>query len=63
MKPHYVKVTIESVSEGVVNQEVTFIEYAVTAEELVKKHFAISEGIVSGVIGATKELAAPFLKK
>ena len=57
-KNHSVTVTITSRSDGDVNQEVGFTEYASSAEELVAKHFAISDAVVPAVVRACVELAA-----
>ena len=62
-KAHSVIVTITSTSNGAVNQEVRFEEFASTPEELVQKHFAISAHVVGAVNAACAELAAPFTAK
>lgn len=62
-KAHSVTVTITSRSNGSVNQEVAFTEYAGTADELVLKHFTISGHVVGAVNAACAELAAPFTQK
>ena len=62
-KAHSVTVTITSRSNGAVNQEVRFEEFASSAEELVQKHFAISAHVVGAVNAACAELAAPFTQK
>jgi hypothetical protein len=62
-KAHSVTVTITSRSNGSVNQEVAFTEFAGTPEELVEKNFAIAGAVVAAVTGACAELAAPYTKK
>ena len=62
-KNHSVTVTITSSSNGTVNQEVGFTEYAATPEELVAKHFVIAGKVVDAVNAACAELATPFTVK
>lgn len=62
-KPHYVEVTISSVSKEFVNQEIIFREYASDAPELVRKNFAVTDTVIPGLVAKMRELAAPFLKK
>ena len=62
-KPHYVEVTLSSVSKDYVNQEIIFREYANDAPELVKKNFAIADTVIPNLFAKMRELAAPFLKK
>lgn len=62
-KAHSVTVTITSRSNGSVNQEVAFTEFAGTADELVAKHFVIADKVVAAVNAACAELAAPFAAK
>jgi len=52
-KPHYVRIQVQSVSEGVENQLIDLTEGALTPEELVFKSFAITDAIDV----AMKELA------
>lgn len=44
-KPHYVRIQVQSVSEGVENQLIDLTEGASTPEELVYKCFAVTDGI------------------
>ena len=52
-KPHSVRITVVSVSEGVENQLIQLDEGAATPEELVVKCFAVTDAID----GAMKALA------
>jgi hypothetical protein len=51
-KAHSVTVTITSRSNGSVNQEVAFTEFAGTSDELVLKHFTIADKVVAAVNAA-----------
>lgn len=57
-KPHLITVTITTESEGVENQQHLLTEGAFTAEELVRKHFAIDEAVSKAVREAMIGLAA-----
>jgi hypothetical protein len=63
VKPHYVEISITSFSDGVVNSQSIHREFASTPNELVEKTFAMTEGVVGGLIGAAKALAKPYLGK
>jgi hypothetical protein len=67
MKPHYFELSMRSVSNGVLNQEVPLVrEYADTPGELALKQMAFTElvetaGIVKIVIAACKVMSKPYL--
>ena len=61
-KPYSVTVSIVSVSNGEINQEILLREYATTEEELVMKNFAISDAVIPALDNAMKEMADTFVK-
>jgi len=67
-KDHKVTITITSSSFGTINSELTNTEYAMTAEELVYKHYVIADTVLAALTGnnagqggAIREMSDQFL--
>ena len=68
MKDHKVTVTIKSTSFGVDNSVLENVEYAASAEELVHKHYTITDAVLTALTGdnageggAIREMSDQFL--
>ena len=62
-KAHYVEVTMSSVSNDSLNQELIFREFDDTQEGLVEKNFAVADVVIPGLLAKMRELAGRFLRK
>jgi len=67
-KDHKVTVTLTSTSFGTINSELVNVEYAMTPEELVYKHYNIADAILKaltgdndGTGGAIRKMSEDFL--
>ena len=56
-KDHLVTNRVESTSNGELNNYIEMGEYASTPGELVKKHFALVGGVITGTTAAAEALA------
>jgi len=59
-KPHFFEVTMNSYSDGVLNQVVHIREYAATGGELTLKQMKFTKDVIPAIVQSFDEMSAPW---
>jgi len=59
-KPHYFEITMNSYSDGVLNQVVHIREYASTGGELTLKQMAFTKDVIPAIVDSFDKMSGPW---